>query len=372
MIKENKTRPLFHPSFGSRPACIVGRDKEIDDFMMGLEMPIGSYERCTFFTGQRGMGKTALLQELADRAEEQNYVVALVTAYASMTDDIIETIQRNGAGFIPAEKKRIQGIEAGAFGFSFGLTFSEAAQTQLGFRSKLTLLCDRLAESGKGILILVDEAKTSDEMRQLAITYQHLVGEDKNIAIAMAGLPQAVSGVLNDKVLTFLNRAKKVHLGCINQNEIYAYYKKAFELLKIDYEDDIINKAVSATNGLPYMMQLIGYYMEKLTSDKKITGDVVEAAIKAATRDLERNVFEPILNPLSDNDYNFLCAMSKDTGDSKMSDIGKRLGKANAYLQPYRARLIDAGIRESKRTGEVTFAVPYLAEYLREKQDVQM
>lgn len=34
MIKENKTRPLFHPSFGSRPARIVGRDKEIDDFMM--------------------------------------------------------------------------------------------------------------------------------------------------------------------------------------------------------------------------------------------------------------------------------------------------------------------------------------------------
>ena len=371
MIKQNKkSRPLFHPTFGSRPARIVGRDKEIDDFIEGLDAPVGSFERCTFFTGQRGMGKTALLQELADRAEKNNFVVALVTAYASMTDDIIETIQRKGAKFIQTEKKRIQGIEAGAFGFSFGLTFSEKTQEQLGFRSKLTLLCDRLAECGKGVLILVDEAKTSDEMRRLAVTYQHLVGEEKDIAIAMAGLPQAVSGVLNDKVLTFLNRAKKVHLGCINHNEINAYYKKAFKLLEIDCEDELITEAVSATGGFPYMMQLIGYYMERFAEGKKITGNVVKSAVKAATRDLERNVFEPILAPLSDNDLKFLFAMSEDTGDSKMCDIGKRLDKSNSYLQPYRARLIDAGVIESKRKGKVTFAVPYIAEYLRKKDAI--
>ena len=367
MIKANKrNRPLFHPTFGSRPSKIVGRDKEINDFLSGLDVPIGSYERCTFFSGQRGMGKTALLQELAERASERNYIVALVTAYDSMTDDIIETIQRNGAEFIPTEKKRIQGIDAGAFGFSFGLTFSDTTQTQMGFRSKMTLLCDRLEEYGKGVLILVDEAKTSEEMRQLAITYQHLVGEDKDIAIAMAGLPQAVSGVLNDKVLTFLNRAKKVHLGRINTNEITAYYKKAFQLLNISCDDNMIEKAAESTEGIPYMMQLIGYYMEKFATNNEVTSEVLDAAVKASSDDLKNNVFKPILNPLSDNDLNFLYAMSEDEGDSKMSDIGKRLGKTNSYLQPYRARLIDAGVIESKRTGEVTFAVPYLGKYLKE------
>lgn len=34
-------------------------------------------------------------------------------------------------------------------------------------------------------------------------------------------------------------------------------------------------------------------------------------------------------------------------------------------MQPYRARLIDAGLIESPRKGELVFAVPYLADYVR-------
>ena len=370
MIKKNNaSRPLFHPTFGSRPAQIVGRDKEISDFINGLSSPIGSYERCTFFTGQRGMGKTALLQELADKASQMDYVVALVTSYELMNVDIIETIQRNGSEFIPTAKRKIQGIDAGAFGFSFGLTFSETTQNQYSFRSKMTLLCDRLAEYGKGVLILVDEAKTSESMRQLAITYQHLVGEGKNIAIAMAGLPQAVSGVLNDKVLTFLNRAKKVSLGCINVSEIFAYYLNAFKLLNIKCSEDLLKAAAEASDGFPYMMQLIGYYIERFSNDGTANKEVLERALKAARTDLEQNVFEPILRPLSDMDISFIYAMSKDEASSKISDISKRMNKSNSYVQPYRRRLIDAGIIEPLKAGEVAFAVPYLSDYLKKRNE---
>lgn len=370
MIKDNKgSRPFFHPTFGSRPAQIVGRDGEIKDFLEGLRDPVGSHRRCTFFIGQRGMGKTALLLELAEKAAQKDYVVSLVTAYESMTDDIIEVIQRNGAEFIPKDKKRIQGIDAGAFGFSFGLTFSDSAKDQYGFRSKLTLLCDKLAEYGKGVLILVDEAKTSESMRQLAITYQHLVGEEKNIAIAMAGLPQAVSTVLNDKVLTFLNRAKKVYIGPISTNDIFSYYKSAFSQMRLKCDDTLLKKAADATGGFPYMMQLIGYYIVKNAAENVVTEEIVDTAVSLASDDMGDNVFEPILKPLSDNDLKFIYAMSEDEGESRMSDICKRMKKSNSYVQPYRARLIDAGIIESPRSGRVSFAVPYLSDYLKEKTD---
>ena len=50
MIKDNKgSRPFFHPTFGSRPAQIVGRDGEIKDFLEGLRDPVGSHRRCTLF-----------------------------------------------------------------------------------------------------------------------------------------------------------------------------------------------------------------------------------------------------------------------------------------------------------------------------------
>ena len=40
------------------------------------------------------------------------------------------------------------------------------------------------------------------------------------------------------------------------------------------------------------------------------------------------------------------------------------LGDNGPAIQPYRKRLIDAGVIEAPRRGELVFAVPYLADYL--------
>ena len=186
-------RALFHPTFGSRPERIVGRDAEIEAIVGALDAPIGARDRCTLVLGQRGMGKTALLLEIEERAEAHGFVVARVSHNKAMLDEIIELIQLHGGRFVEDRKRPVTGFSDGALGFSFGLTFSEETQRNFGFRTKLTLLCEKLEEAGKGVLILVDEAKTSENMRQLATTYQHLVGEERNIAICMAGLPHASS-----------------------------------------------------------------------------------------------------------------------------------------------------------------------------------
>ena len=313
------------------------------------------------------MGKTALLIELADLARKKNYVVARVTAYDEMPDEIIETIQREGAKYINDEKRQLTGFNAEALGFSIGLTFSEATQSQYGFRTKLTLLCDRLEEYGKGVLVLVDEACTSDAMRQVAVTYQHLVGEGKNIALCMAGLPHAVSGVLNDKVLTFLNRAHKVKLGPISTVDVGVYYARAFQQLGIECKGDLIERAALASHGFPYLMQLIGFYLvQRATDGGQIDGEILDKALEDALTRLHSNVFDPILAPLSDNDRKLLEAMAQDDGVSTTANLKKRLGIDDSILQPYRKRLIDAGVIESPRRGELVFAVPHLAEYLRE------
>ena len=68
---------VFQPTFGNRPDQYIGRDGVIEQFMLSLQEPVGSRNRCTLFLGQRGMGKTALLLELSDRAVKVDYVVAL-------------------------------------------------------------------------------------------------------------------------------------------------------------------------------------------------------------------------------------------------------------------------------------------------------
>lgn len=48
---------VFLPSFGNRLDQYIGRDGVIEQFMAGLQEPMGSRNRCSLFLGQRGMGK---------------------------------------------------------------------------------------------------------------------------------------------------------------------------------------------------------------------------------------------------------------------------------------------------------------------------
>ena len=356
---------LFQPTFGNRPVQYIGRDGVIEQFMEGLSEPVGSRNRCTLFLGQRGMGKTALLLELSDRASNAGYVVARVTAHEGMPKAIIEQFQLNGSQYFKDEKRKVSGMTAGVLGFSFGLTFSDAAERQYGFRSKMSLLCDKLAEKGKGALILIDEVRTSSAMREVAAAYQELVGDRKNIAIAMAGLPHAVSSILNDNVLTFLNRATKVELGTISTHLIRAYYEKSFRSIGIKVSDEILDRAALATRGFPYLMQLIGYYVIQYTpTGDEVTEAIMEKVEKAAMGDMEDNVFKPILAPLSDNDKLFLKAMARIGGTVTTAKLQAALGENGPAIQPYRKRLIEAGVIEAPRRGELVFAMPYLSEYL--------
>ena len=365
MNKMEDAYSLFQPTFGNRPEKYIGRDGVIEQFMAGLREPVGSRNRCTLFLGPRGMGKTALLLELSDRAQRAGFVVARVTAHEGMPQAIIEQFQLNGSKFFNDNKRKLTGVTAGALGFSFGLTFSEAAERQYGFRSKMSLLCDKLAEKGKGALILIDEVRTSVAMREVASAYQELVGDRKNVAIAMAGLPHAVSSVLNDSVLTFLNRAIKVELGTISTQLIRAYYEKAFRLVGITISDELLDRAALSTRGFPYLMQLIGYYVIQYTpKGGTVTDEVMNKSEKAAMKDMEDNVFKPILTPLSDNDRVFLQALARCGGTATTSKLQANLGKKGPAIQPYRKRMIEAGIIEAPRRGELVFAVPYLADFL--------
>jgi hypothetical protein len=122
---------IFQPTFGNRPNEYIGRDGIINQFMEGLREPVGSCNRCSLFLGQRGMGKTALLLELRDRAAKQDFVIARVTVYEGMPKAIIEQLQQNGSPFFKDEKRKVTGFNAGVHGFPFGLTFSHYCQTSV-------------------------------------------------------------------------------------------------------------------------------------------------------------------------------------------------------------------------------------------------
>jgi len=359
--------PAFLPAFGNKPKHIIGRDGITSEFLDGLSQPIGHRNRATFLIGQRGTGKTTLLLEFEEFAISAGYVPVRVTASENMLDEIIHTVQTAGAEHVGSRKRRIKGFTAGVAGFTFGLTFTDEVETRYGFRIKLGMLCDELSKHGKGILILVDEIQSSSAaIRTLATTYQHFVGDERNIAIAMAGLPTSISIVLNDDVLTFLNRAHKVRLEPLLLAEVSAGYANEFARQGRTIDSSVLNLIVPATKGYPYLYQLIGYHVLKFANDgQEISSEIAERAIDASRWDMVENVFSPVLKPLSEKDIEFLKAMSIDEETSSVAEIQGRLESSKGHVSVYRSRLIDAGIIAPSGHGELEIVVPYLGDYLR-------
>ena len=359
--------PIFRPSFGNRPDQLVGRDETLQVILDGLKSYPGSAERATLLIGQRGMGKTAMLLEIAERAQELDYVVARTTCGDAMLENLIEVLQRAGSQFVKEGKKPIKGFTAGALGFSVGLTFTDDVQRSFGFRVKLEMICERLAQADKRVLLLVDEVDPSiEQMRNLTTTYQELAGDEVDIAVIMAGLPSAVSSILNYKTLTFLNRAQRIALETVSISEVEAYYHSAFARAGITVDDPTLASASALTEGFPYLIQLIGYYLVKYADGSKaVSASSLDRAYKAAMNDLDVKVFQAMLNPLSKGDRAFLQAMAQDDGFTQTSSIEKRLGLSHGTVQTYRKRLIEAGVIAAPRRGEVTFVLPALADYLR-------
>ena len=362
---------IFSPAFGNRPSHLVGRREIIEGFLQGLDKEPGNRERATVMLGQRGSGKTVLLWELADRAREHGFVVANPTVVTEgMLDRIIEKIQDDGERFIKDRSTHLTGGSIGALGFSAGLQFTRDVQESKSFQYKLVHLCRRLAERGKGVLILVDELQANNsEIRQLVAAYQELIGERHNIALVLAGLPAAVAATLNDHVLTFLNRARKVTLGPLLLSDVDGFFRESFDKLGMDVSPEIRRKATDATCGSPYLLQLIGHNLALYASDDgHVDESALAEALESARADFENDVCATTLAALSDKDVEFLAAMSSDEGPSRIGDVARRMGVTPDYAQKYRKRLIDSGIIEIPRRGEVAFAVPYLADYLREMQ----
>lgn len=358
----------FLPTFGNKADPLIGREQIVAELVQGLERAPGYPTRASLITGQRGMGKTALLLEMAEQAEAMDFVVAQVAANESMNEDILQTIQKNGDRFVRDSRKRLAGISASALGFSLGLSFNEETQRNYGFRVKLELLCEKLEANEKGVLILVDEIQSSSaNMRELAVTYQYLVGKGMNIAIIMAGLPHSISSVLNDDVLTFLNRAHKIELDPLPLTDIKHYYLDVCKEREKRLSNELANTLAQATHGYPYLFQLIGFNLIRNMEDKSVvTQKIVDTSIEDARTELVASVYLPVLKPLSNMDRAFLQAMALDDEASLVSDIIKRLHIDNSYAQKYRARLLNAGVVSSPRRGELAFTMPYLRDYLRE------
>jgi hypothetical protein len=358
-------RNPFKPTAGATPPLLIGRENTLELFEEGLDDGPGSPGLLTIFTGARGVGKTVMLTAAEDRALEHGWVCISETATAGIMGRLASAMQRHvdELGDNPPSRRITGGGIAG-----WTVTTQLPPERQVEWRELAETLLNILGQHQTGLLITIDEIQGIDraELTQLAASVQHLIRDDQPIALVMAGLPKAVSDLLNEDVATFLRRADHIELRDVPEADVRHALATTFADTSVTISDKHLDTAAAATGGYPFLIQLVGYHVWRSANDGAVTKDSLTSGLEAAKRRLGSAVLATAIADLSDVDRTFLLKMSEDDGPSRIADIATRLGVTKQYASNYRQRLIDAGAIAPVGLGRIDFAIPYLRGWLRE------
>jgi hypothetical protein len=357
----------FKPSFGTYPPILIGRDGILDEFRYGLKTGPGDPNRAVVFTGSRGIGKSVMLSELADIASEAGFVTVRINSLDNLLKEVIDRILINASEVLGKKTRKLASLTLPFVGG--GVAFENDEDYQFGESVQLEQLAKQIDTAGSGLFIAMDEIHYSNinELRQFFSSYQTLVSQGLNVAIAVAGLPRSVSDILNDDLLTFLRRATQIVLADVAIKDVEQAFEETITKNGRAISKKNLSTVAVATCGYPFMIQLVGYHVWLQNEDKvQISSKDVKIGIQAAKRRLGSTIHAVSLNDLSNVDRTFLTYMAMSDTPVAVSKIAEKMQVSGSYVSQYRKRLIEAGIIVPIAHGEIDFAIPYIKDYLRE------
>lgn len=369
----------FKPTAGKMPPILIGRQSIIDDFKEGLENGAGAPGRLMLITGQRGYGKTVMLTELGRVAKAAGWEVISETASEGMCDRLASALVRPGMKLRGVNVQPSIGV-SGILNASLGGASFSVDQVALTLREVVN---QRLAKMprGKGIVFTIDEAQAASmaDMVALATTIQHVIRDedmrdvsdsDKHgVAFVFAALPSLMDELLHERVLTFLRRSVQHDLGLVAYPDVRSAYIEVVREGGLAIDSEVAELAAEASDGYPYMIQLVGYYMWR-AAEVRGSKEIEEADVIQGKKDalvlFDNAVCAPLFDGLTAAQKLFVKAVAKEAPQpAKVSEIANRAHRSASWVSKYRASLIKERVVESAGYGLVRLSASHLAEYVQ-------
>ncbi len=366
----------FRPTFGRPPHTLAGRDDAIGRFRAAMSVGPNHPDHSMLLTGPRGSGKTVLLAAMRDIAEQHGLTTVRVTAKPEPTfaDALVEQM----ASSAESGGRRLSSAQISVLGSGVGVSFDLPGSGELSVHTRMLVAMERLGgrapRGSTGALITIDELHNANiaALREFAHALQDVAKIDgKPVMFVGAGLPSMEETALADPGMTFFQRIARTQLDPLTPLEIADALKTPIEAAGGTIDEAALADAAAATSGYPFMVQLVGYHSWHHCADpsRTITRDDVRAGTAAATKDMEIQVFAPIVRDLSPTDRMVLTAMSAFQGpEIRLRDLPRVAGKPSNYLSVYVERLVAAGVVHRPSRGRLRFVHPTMRDWLRRQQ----
>lgn len=357
----------FNPSFGTVPSVFLDRNSLSQKVITELNNGNSPFQTSLIY-GQRGTGKTTLMTDVANELEKDSkWQVVNLVLDDDLLDSLITQLQEKLISlrlFNELDLKiEFKGIQVNT---SMGKNSKEA-----GFQTILHRLLKKFTQKGIKILITIDEVKATPLLRKLVSCYQIMLRDNLNVTLLMAGLPENISEIQNDDVLTFLLRANRITLKPLDVESIKNSYSHIFKEAGYQLDLPTVLYMTKQTKGFAYAFQLLGYWVWKAANEQKdnlITKETITTILDQYISDLFRNVYYKVYHEMTEKERQFVQAMVKiGKPKVKAQEIGQEMKKQPGYISVYRRKLIDDQIITPASYGYVQFMLPFFDRFIEEQ-----
>lgn len=336
----------FTLSFGKEPELFVSRFYQTDKIVRDFCSP-KPVSQAYIITGVRGSGKTVMMSSIAQTiAEDSDWVVIEVNASA---EDMLLNLASKLYSHTVVNKIIVSAkIDLSILGIGVAI---EGAIPISDSETAIEKILGKLKEKNKKVLLTVDEASKTKQMKMFVSAFQIFIRHDYPIFLLMTGLYDNIENLQNDKALTFLYRAEKLYLDNLPLPSVAKAYAKVFNSNIIPIEE-----IVKKTNGYPYAFQTLGYL---LWESKEKT---IDAVIDEYEERLAEYVYRKIWSELSAVEKGIIIAIARDE-----CNVAKKIIEVTGYAGPmlsnYKNRLQKKGILKRDSTS-YELCLPMFKEFV--------
>ena len=381
----------YRPGAGRRPPLLAGRESLVNAFevLRRRAEEHGEGDRGWILNGLRGVGKTALLNELLHQVSGRGWITAKVEASTGgslpilLNQSLLRAL-RTATGRHPESRLR----KALSVFKSFSLRIDPAGAVSLGvevdplpgvadsgrFPEDLGALFEVLGEAardlGIGVLVLVDELQetASPDLVALNTAVHHLGQADVPLPVVVvgAGLPS-----LPAQLAEATSYAERLYdyraIGLLDD----AAAREALTVPALErsvaWDPKGLEAAVRTAGGYPYFIQAIGKHVWDNARTSPISEDDVSVGLADARHEVDDGLYRSRWERATPAQRDLLRALAELGGDDPVavSDVTRTMGKnRTSDISVARNELIKKGLAYSPQRGFLAFTVPGMHDFI--------
>ena len=381
------TRNPFAPGAGTQPPELAGRASIIANATIALSrIKLGRAAQSQMLLGLRGVGKTVLLNRIAEIAEKDGYATVVLEApedrrLAEMLVPPLRSLlfrlsrlenakdaARRGLGvlraFASAFKVRVGDIE---FGIKAETGTADSGTLESDLPELLLAVAAAAREARNAVALFVDEVQylSGEDLGALIVSAHKMAQRSLPFIAFGAGLPQ-LAGLAGEAKSYSERLFEYPEVGPLAAEAAKDAIREPMRREGVNISEGALDQIVEKTRGYPYFLQEWGYHAWNVATSSPVTPEDAERATADALERLDKGFFRVRLDRLTPREKDYVRAMAAlGPGPHRSGEIAQRLSMDVTTAGPLRNGVIKKGMVYSPQHGDTAFTVPMFDEFMR-------